>query len=263
MKIGLIGIIDNELKHDFTGSLARVAQIGYQGMEMGLSTVTGAPFPPTELKQRLADLGLALVNLHIGVGTAALTAGFTETSRLAQLTGCPYLTIPWGPCDSADQIKRDAKIYDQMGTRYRAEGLTLCYHNHDHELRTFGGEYGLDILMQNSAPENLKGEFDVGWLRFGGVDPATFIRKYPGRIPLVHLKDIARLEPGCETANGNHEHMLFTEVGTGIVDFEAVFTAAREVGAVWGSIEQDRMRCLAPFDSITCSYLNLKARGLI
>jgi hypothetical protein len=57
--------------------------------------------------------------------------------------------------------------------------------------------------------------------------------------------------------------MTFTEVGTGIVDFEAAIATAREAGVAWGTVEQDRMRHLSPWQSITCSYLNLKARGLI
>ena len=263
MKIGVISIIDKELQQDFASAFARVAEIGYQGLEMGFDALKSIPFTPTEIKQRLADQGLEMVNLHMTVGRASLLAGFDETMRMAHWVGCTYLTVPWGPCDSADQIKQDAEFYNQLGERYRREGLALCYHNHDHEMKMFGGERGLDILMKNSAPENLKSQLDVGWVHFGGVDPAAILRKYPGRFPLVHLKDFARLEPGCETAQGSHEHVIFTEVGTGIVDFVAVFSAAGEVGTAWGSVEQDRMRHLAPFDSITCSYLNLKARGLV
>jgi sugar phosphate isomerase/epimerase len=264
MKISVIGIIDKELQQDFTGAIARVTEIGYQGMEMGLGPLKSLPFPPAEIKQRMTDQGLEMVNLHVGVGREALLAGFEDTCRLAPILGCTFLTVPWGPCDSADQIKRDAEFYSQLGARYRAEGLTLCYHNHDHEMKRFGGEHGLDILLKNSDPENLKSQLDIGWVHFGGVDPAAIIRKYPGRMPLVHLKDFARLEPGCETAHGDHEHIIFTEVGTGIVDFEAAFSAASEVGGIaWGSVEQDRMHNLIPFESITCSYLNLKARGLV
>ena len=44
-------------------------------------------------------------------------------------------------------------------------------------------------------------------------------------------------------------------------DFAAVVAAAREAGVEWTTVEQDRMRHLSPWESITCSYLNLKARG--
>jgi hypothetical protein len=64
-----------------------------------------------------------------------------------------------------------------------------------------------------------------------------------------------------KTGHGSHEHMVFTAVGTGIVDLEAVCTAARAGGAQWGTVEQDRMRALSPWESVTCSFLDLKARG--
>jgi sugar phosphate isomerase/epimerase len=261
MEVGLIGIIENELATDFFGSVKRVAGIGYRGMEFGLSTIEHAPAPIPEARKRMEDMGIKIINFHIL--PQILQEDFAGTVRKAHEAACPYLTIAWGPVESADQLKQDAETYDGLGRRLKAEGLQLVYHNHDHELKVFDGKHGLDILMENTAPDHLQGQFDVCWLRFGGVDPAQFIRKYPGRVPLIHLKDLGRLEPGCETANGDRDKTLFTEVGTGIVDFEDVFEAGNQVGAIWGSVEQDRMRNLAPFESITCSYLNLKARGLI
>jgi sugar phosphate isomerase/epimerase len=261
MKIALIGIIEKELEKDFFGSMAKVAGIGYQGMEFGIATLEHAHVPWPEMQQRMDDLGLKVVNFH--VMPQIMEDDFAGMVRKAHETGCPYLTVPWAPVQSVNQLHRDAQRYDQLGKRCRAEGLTLCYHNHDHELKKLDGKYALDILMENSDPANLKWQADVMWLHFGGVDPAVFLRKYAGRVPLVHLKDVARLEPGCETANGNHETMIFTEVGTGIVNFESAFTAAAEAGVEWGSVEQDRMRCLSPWESVACSYLNLKARGFI
>ncbi len=261
MNIALIGIINDDLEKDFFGALQKVAGIGYRGMEFGIATLDQAQVPLPEMKQRMDDLGLKVVNLH--VMPQVLEADFAGVVRKAHDTGCPYLTLSWGPVQSVDQLRQDAHRYDRLGARCRAEGLTLCYHNHDHELKKLDGKYALDILMENSDPANLKGQFDVMWLRFGGVDPAAFLHKYAGRVPLVHLKDVARLEPGCETASGSHETMIFTEVGTGIVDFEAAVAAAKQAGVEWGGVEQDRMRHLSPWESITCSYLNLKARGLI
>ncbi|MFH1569691.1 MAG: sugar phosphate isomerase/epimerase [Gemmatimonadota bacterium] len=260
MKTGLIGIIDEALRQDFFGSLARVAGIGYQGMEFGLATLRQAPTPLPEVERRMADLGLETVNLH--VMARDLETDFGAVVEVAHQTGCPYLTIAWGPAESAEQLQRDAAAYDRLGARCRGEGLALCYHNHDHELRVFDGRHGLDILLAHSDPAHLQSQLDVCWVRFGGADPAAFLRRHAGRVPLVHLKDVARLEPGCQTGHGSHETMVFTEVGTGIVDFPAVVAAAREVGAEWGTVEQDRLRHLSPWESITCSFLNLKARGL-
>jgi sugar phosphate isomerase/epimerase len=260
MNIALIGIIDEALQADFFGALERVAGIGYQGMEFGLGSLAQAGVPAAELKRRMDDLGLALVNFHLM--PPALEDDFAATVETAHQTGCHWLTISWGPVETLDQLRRDAQRYDRLGARCAAEGLDLCYHNHDHELRVLDGRVALDALMENSDPAHLKAQLDVMWLRFGGADPAAYLRKYAGRVPLIHLKDVARLEPGCETAHGSHETMIFTEVGTGIVDFETVFSAAQEAGVAWGTVEQDRLRHLSAWESVTCSYLNLKARGL-
>jgi sugar phosphate isomerase/epimerase len=261
MKIAMIGIIEAEMAQDFFAAMAKVAGIGYQGMEFGIATLDHVHVPLPEMKQHMDDLGLQVINFH--VMPQMMEDDFASVVRKAHETGCPCLTVPWGPVQTAEQVRRDAQRYDRLGQRCKAEGLALCYHNHDHELKKLDGKYALELLMENSDPANLKWQADVMWLRFGGVDPAAFLRKYAGRVPLVHLKDVARLEPGCETASGNHETMIFTEVGTGIVDFESAFAAAAQAGVEWGSVEQDRMRCLTPWESITCSYLNLKARGLL
>jgi sugar phosphate isomerase/epimerase len=260
MNIALIGIVNEDLEVDFFGTLGKIAGIGYQGMEFGIGSLDHVPASLPEMKRRMDGLGLKTVNFHLM--PHVLEGDFGGIVRKAHDLACPYLTLSWGPVESADQLRRDAQRYDGLGARCKADGLTLCYHNHDHELRQLGGRYALDILMENSDPAHLKGQFDVMWLRFGGVDPAAFLRKYAGRVPLIHLKDVARLEPGCETANGSHETMIFTEVGTGIVDFEAAVAAAKDAGVEWGAVEQDRMRHLSPWESITCSYLNLKAKGL-
>ena len=46
MRIGLIGIIEEALRQDFCGALARVAEIGYEGLEFGLATLQPSLFRP-------------------------------------------------------------------------------------------------------------------------------------------------------------------------------------------------------------------------
>jgi sugar phosphate isomerase/epimerase len=85
------------------------------------------------------------------------------------------------------------------------------------------------------------------------------MRKYAGRCPVLHMKDFARLEPGCERAEGNRREAQFAEVGTGVVNTRAVVDAAPSCGVDWLVIEQDRMGSLPPKQSLETSYRNLKA----
>ena len=129
-----------------------------------------------------------------------------------------------------------------------SEGLTLCYHNHAFELEeSFDGELGLDILYNNSSAANLSAEIDVYWVKRGGADPAAYLAKYAGRIPLVHAKDM-------DTA-GN-----FAEGGAGTLDFAAIFAAAEAGGVTTYVVEQDT--CPGdPLESVALSIANLRKMG--
>ena len=256
LRTGLIGIVGKELEEDFWGTLDRIAAIGYQGIEAGGSTLAKAKAPLPEVKRRLDGLGLRPIAYH------ATKYSFAESGDQilanVQALGCGILVLSWGPCESREQLLEDAALYNQIGERCRANGIQLTYHNHDHEFQRLGGETGFDILMGNAEPELLQAHLDVAWVAFGGVDPAGLIRKYAGRCPALHIKDLARLEPGCETARGNRKEAQFTEVGTGILDLPTIVATARESGDEWLTVEQDRMRDLPTMQSIQVSFDNLQ-----
>jgi sugar phosphate isomerase/epimerase len=136
-----------------------------------------------------------------------------------------------------------------------AEGLKLCYHNHDHEFKkTYNGLYALDILAEHTDPKSLYFRLDIAWITLGGADPAHILRKMAGRVPAIHIKDVY----------GTDEIGKWTAVGTGVVNINDSIRAASEMGGVeWMTVEQDKLRNLTPFETVTASYLNLKEAGLI
>jgi len=75
--------------------------------------------------------------------------------------------------------------------------------------------------------------------------------------PILHVKDVREV-PGGAIVSNERKEVQFIEVGTGVVNLKAVAQAARECGVEWAVVEQDRMRDLAPMDSIQVSYKNLK-----
>ncbi|MCC2684252.1 MAG: sugar phosphate isomerase/epimerase, partial [Paenibacillaceae bacterium] len=105
----------------------------------------------------------------------------------------------------------------------------MLYYNHNWEFERFDGKYVIELLMEETDPEWVKFEPDVYWIKRGGEDPAEFLRKLAGRCPLVHIKD---MEPG--------EEQFFAEIGEGIIDFHQVADRAKEAGAEWLVVEQDR-----------------------
>jgi sugar phosphate isomerase/epimerase len=249
-KIGLIGgIISNELKTDLWGTLAKVREIGYQAIEGGAMLLEG---DAAGNLRRLHDLGLRVIT-H-GAKREELRDNLAAVIADAQALGADNVTVWWAPCDSKEQLLEDARLFNETGRRLADKGLRLCYHNHDHEFRkTFDGLYGLEILAAHTDPACLKFELDVAWIAFGGEDPVRYLRKFAGRLPVIHLKDLASLT----------ERGQFSAIGTGLVDIAGSVQTAVELGVEWVIVEQDRARNLTGLETITASYLNLKEMGLV
>jgi sugar phosphate isomerase/epimerase len=254
-KIGLIGIVGEEMKADPWGTLERVAAIGYEGIEGGGGIGRRAGLSVSEVKQRMAALGLDIVAHSVRLPSEP--ADQDRSIAMTKEIGCRYIIDYYGPVESKDQLLREAEMLDAFGARCRREGLSFCYHNHNHEFARFDGQFALDILMESTDPKNVLLELDVMWATYGGTDPAAVIRQYAGRCPILHIKDVVEVPGGADTSN-ERKDVKFTEVGTGVVDLEAVAQAAHECGIEWCVVEQDRMRELAPMDSIRVSYGHLR-----
>jgi sugar phosphate isomerase/epimerase len=253
MKIGLIGIIRNELEEDYWGTLKKVAALGYKGIEGGINPKAASSLK--EYKQKLDLLGLKLVAQ--GASVDLLKEKFDEIVKTAKTLQCKYVVVYYGPCSSKKQVLQDAQTYNELGKSLHAKGIQLCYHNHCQEFTKFDGKHGLDILLENTDPRYLAVQLDVAWVTIGGEDPAEYILKYADRCPLIHLKDISRKV----VTNDLHDLKLsgiWTEVGTGVVNFKSVLAAAEKAGVEWGSVEQDRLRDLPSMESIKLSIKNLK-----
>lgn len=247
-QIGLIpGIIREETQDDFWGAMEQVAEIGYDGIEGGADLIDGSV---SRRKARLDGLGLQAVAL--GASRQQLEDELDRFIDGALALGAPHISTWWGPCESADQVRRDAAFYETVGERAAAAGLKFCYHNHDHELlTTFDGVPGLELLMAETDPAHVYIELDIAWVVYGGGDPVEFIERHPGRFPAIHVKDIADVD----------ERAKFTSVGSGVVDVKGSVEAGMANGVEWFVVEQDAPNNLTPMESVTVSYLNLKEMG--
>ena len=111
--------------------------------------------------------------------------------------------------------------------------------------------------MANTDPKNVLLELDIMWATYGGADPAAVIRKYAGRCPILHIKDVVEV-PGGAVTGQRAQRSPVHRGGHGRGEAEGRGEAASECGVEWCVVEQDRMRDLSPMDSIQLSYKNLK-----
>ena len=235
-----------ELNEDFIGTLKKVAEMGYQGVEFG--GYTGG-YTGTELKNLLENVGLKASGTHVGLDV--IKNNIEETIDFNLQLGSSYIILPWTCYTLKKEYLELAEICNIAGEKCKNKGIQFCYHNHHREFIKLNGKNALDILFDHCDPEFVKAEMDVYWVKYAGIDPVEYIKKYKNRCPLIHLKDMEDNEDGD-----------FAEVGTGILDIRGIAAAAKEIEVEWLVVEQDR--CKRPaIESVEISANNLKKMNLL
>ena len=94
-------------------------------------------------------------------------------------------------------------------------------------------------------------EIDCGWMTLGGRDPRDYFARYPGRFPLIHVKDF------LPTAMPGGEHPG-AELGHGMIDYRPIFTAAEKAGLRHYFAEQEGpFTRMSPLDAARQAYAYL------
>lgn len=221
--------------------LGELREIGYRAVEVaGLGS------------RARGRLGLALRRVDMAACAAhipleRLLADFDRVAGECRDWGCSYVVVPALPDEyrSRDGYRRFANEATALAERLQPFGLKLTYHNHSHELERFGDRTGLDILFGDTPAETLTAELDTYWLQYAGANPAAWIRRLAGRVPLVHLKDMA-------VRNGRP---VQAEIGQGNLDWLEILSACRDAATQWLVVEQDDSN--DAMSSAALSYSNL------
>lgn len=91
--------------------------------------------------------------------------------------------------DSEAELKVMADYLNEIGRKCNAAGIRFGYHNHAHEFERIGNTTMMDYFITHTEPENVFIEMDVYWAVVGGAAPVEYMRKYPGRFEILHIKD--------------------------------------------------------------------------
>jgi sugar phosphate isomerase/epimerase len=261
-KLGLqLYTVRQSMAQDFLGVFKQVAEIGYAGVELGLG-VGGLDVPA--LRALLAAHKVFPVTCYVPMeltAAAALQSGRDALDRMfgdIAALGAAYTGIAWmgDAYRNATGLARAADALNAAANMAARHGLVFLYHAHDFEFKIRIGNAPdsplmLDALMSSTDPALVKYQLDTYWVRKGGRDVLSYINKYAGRIPVMHLKDMTR--DGAEA---------FEIVGDGLIDFEAVFKAGDAAGVDWYIVEQD-ICPLGEVASARRSYENCVANGWI
>ncbi|NBC07344.1 MAG: TIM barrel protein [Bacteroidetes bacterium] len=223
---------------DPKGVLKALSEFGYkqiesyegdQGIFWGMS--------PQEYNLYLKELGMDGVSAHCDINK-----DFESKAQQAGEIGMQYLICPWvGPQENMDDFKRIAEQFNECGEICRKYGLRFAYHNHAYSFQELEGQMPQDYMMENTDPETVDYEMDIYWVVTGGADPKDYLKRYPGRFKLSHVKDRLKDAP-------DDERQASCVLGKGQVDYPSILTLAKEQGMEYFLVEQERYDSCEPLD---------------
>src|SRR5438309_1218687 len=216
-RIGLqLYTVRHAMEKDVEGTIARVAAIGYREVEFAGYFGKSA----RDVRALLDKNGLSSPSSHISLSPDQWRAALDA----APVIGHRYLVLAWIPAEerhTLDDYKRWAERLNRAGTEAKAAGLQFAYHNHDFEFAPLDGKLPYDVLLAETDPKLVQLEVDLYWITKGGQDPLAYFARWPGRFPMVHVKDSA----------GPPDHRI-VEVGAGKIDFKKIFAQSDQAGLV-------------------------------
>jgi len=222
--IQLYSFRDDMLK-DAVGTLRKIAGLGFKQIESASSS-KGHYYglKPKEIKNICSDLGMTLRSGHVGID-----AKWQQTMEESAESGQEYLVVSSMPVNgqTVDNYKKVSDIFNESAAALQQYNIQFAYHNHDAEFEMEKGEILYDVLLQHTDKKLVKMEMDLGWVVVAGKDPLEYFKKYPGRFPLWHLKDM----------NLVTKHS--TEFGKGSLPIVELLRHSKDAGLQYFFVEQE------------------------
>ncbi|GEO03742.1 sugar phosphate isomerase [Adhaeribacter aerolatus] len=236
------------LKKDLTGSLTKLAKLGYNQLELFGYDGTYWGKSPKEFSIICTDLGFTIISAHYETGRidkakGTLWYGWDKAVEDAAQMNIPYMICAWLFKEERTSLELYKELIDKLnksGEACRKAKIQFGYHSHNFEFPPINGVVPYDLILQKTEPELLIMEADLFWFTKAGIDPVAYFKKYPGRFPLWHVKDMER---GSEQ---------FAEVGHGVINFDRIFAARQIAGLKHFFVEQDQTS-REPFESLAMS----------
>jgi sugar phosphate isomerase/epimerase len=227
-RIGLqLWSVKDEIKQHFEGTMTKIAQLGFQGVEFAGEF---GPYKdnPAGLRAFMDKNKLACAGAHMHFD-ALEGAQFEATTAFYKTLGCSNLVIAMDKRGaSPEQSAQMSKELSALSTKLAAKGMRIGYHNHAQEMAGSYGSTPWDVIAKNT-PKAAIMQQDVGWTTFAGKDPVAYVKQYPGRTVTTHYK--AKFVQG---ATGT------PIIGQDKTDWVALTRAVRQVGGTeWIIIEQE------------------------
>lgn len=212
---------------DPKGAIKLIAGFGYRQLE-GYERAPGLfwGMKNTEFKKYVEDLGMSFLSSHCEIDT-----DFERKAAEAAEAGMKYLIYNWPFSQQPmDEYKKKAEAFNKCGEICRKAGIRFAYHNYQSSFQMVDGVFPHEVLMKETDRSLVDHQMDIYWVVAAGQDPEVWLKKYPDRFRLCHIKDrvkgTTKIEDTCD-------------LGTGSIDFPMILKTARKNGMQYYIAEQE------------------------
>jgi sugar phosphate isomerase/epimerase len=247
--------VRNALKQDPEGTVRAVAQLGYKGVEFYSPYFEWTEEHTKSMRKLLDDLGIWCRSTHND-------ASYLSKDNLAKardrnsILGAKYVVVASakpavGPDGRPGDWNAVADLLNAAADGLAPSGLKTGYHNHEVEFQPVDGKRPIETIAAKTTPAVML-QLDIGTCIQAGSDPVVWIKKNPGRIHSLHLKDFS-------PEAGKDFKVLF---GEGVAKWKEIFAAAESTGgAEYYLMEQEGSRLSELDTAKACleTYNNLRA----
>ncbi|WP_374950898.1 sugar phosphate isomerase/epimerase family protein [Mucilaginibacter sp.] len=273
-KIQRVGLqlysVRDHMKTDPAGTLKKLADMGYVYVEhANYVDRKFYGYTAPEFKKLLAGLGLVMPSGHTVMTTRdwdAAKGDFTDkwkyTIEDAATMGQKFVISPW----MEDSIRKDEaglkKFMDQFnkcGELCQKSGMKFGYHTHEFEFTNKIGDKNLyDYILDNTDPKLVIQQLDIGNMyNQGNMTALDYMKKYPGRIESLHVKDEIKSATPGEVGTGYES----TYLGTGLVPLKEILKLSKQQGITSLIIEHESYQGADPLDCVKIDLQTMKKWG--
>jgi sugar phosphate isomerase/epimerase len=261
--------VREDMKKDAMGTLKQISQMGYRYVEH--ASYVDRKFygwSAPDFKKVLNDLGMSMPSGHTVLGKKHwdddkkdFTDAWKYTIEDAAVVGQQFVISPsldesWR--DSESTLKKYMDVFNKSGELCRKSGMKYGYHNHAFEFsQKFGAKAVYDLILENTDPELVIQQLDIGNLYNGGAKALDIVTKFPGRFQSMHVKDEI-----ASTEEGGHEKFESTILGAGIVPVKEIIDIGKKSGGtIHFIIEQESYQGKTALNSVKEDLAIMKKWG--
>jgi sugar phosphate isomerase/epimerase len=218
-------VINNDVK----GTLKKLTDWGYREFETyGYNNGMLFGMTSKEFNDYVKSLGARVVSGHYGIDV--VRGQWDKAVADAKEAGQEYMCLPWiADADrTPDGYKKIIEDTNKAAEVVKKAGMRMGYHNHSFEFEKVGDKTGYELLLDGLDPKLVSMELDIYWVVRAGKDPIELMKKYKGRFEQWHVKDMDKVKPDNNA-----------DVGTGTIDWKAIFAEAKTSGMKHYYIEQE------------------------